>query len=120
MLDTRYEQLIERLHIHLLDFRVSGQHGRVYGVLEMLGASLHNVVELIALRDEQDLESATLQQQELATAFVQLDHLILIGELEELLHVQRRDRLVRRVDDLQQLVNVIEAFIFKFIIDLMF
>jgi hypothetical protein len=101
MLDTSDEEVIERFNIDQLDLGVRGQRGRVDGVLEMLGAPLHYIVEVVVLRDEQDLDGASLLHQELAAALGQLDHLILVGQLQELLHVECRDRLVWRIDHLQ-------------------
>lgn len=58
---------------------------------------------------------ASLLQQKAAAPLVQFDHLVLVGQLEQLLHVEGRDRLVGRVDHLQHFVYVVEAlFWFQF------
>lgn len=56
MLHARREQRIHGLQVDLLDFDVVGQYGRVDRVLQVLSASLHHVVELVALRNEQYLD----------------------------------------------------------------
>ena len=82
MLDARDQQLIQSVHVHLFYLIVTGQCLRGDCVLEVLGASLHHIVELKALRQEQNLDGASLLHQKLPATLGQLNYLILIGQFE--------------------------------------